>query len=114
MQKILSYLIIIVFLTSACTASGQQTPPENTSPAPTTQQPTPTDSPAQASDQNQPIFSEDVLEMEDIAEMDLEGNPLTREQSSLFTGSGNCTTCHSNLTDQGGMMCPLILSGEGL
>lgn len=102
MQKILSYLIIIVFLTSACTLAGQQTPPENTSPAPTTQQPTPTDSPAQASDQNQPIFSEDVLEMEDIAEMDLEGNPLTREQSSLFTGSGNCTTCHSNLTDQGG------------
>lgn len=102
MPRAVSFLLILALFTAGC--SGASTGITDGSPEPTPRQVDPTPTPSET-DGAEPVSAErpeDIFGIEKVSKMNLEGGPLTVQSTDYFTGSGNCTNCHREMTDQSG------------
>lgn len=112
MQRAFSVLIFLVILTGGCAGSQR----EGTAPAP---RPTSaavdqeTSDEEGSSDEVQLHRPDDVFGPEKLAELKQDGKALTTDQVDLFTGSGNCSLCHEEMTDQAGQDVSIANSWRG-
>ena len=104
MPRSITILLLIAFVLAACAGPSPEItevidaePPQQMEEQVGTEE-------AQQKEAEQPLFErpEDVFSMDDLAEISLPGHPLPVQETALFTGSGNCTNCHQQMTDAAG------------
>jgi hypothetical protein len=102
MPRAAKLILILALLVTGCSGNLQETPGD--SPQPTQEQadPTPTGEEQAEADLPSGDRPEDIFGMDKLVEIQLAGGALTTQSTEYFTGAGNCTNCHREMTDQGG------------
>lgn len=102
MLRSVSIILFVLLITAGC--AGLSTEPidgnnqgtgnqKETEPAPEAQE---------EGDPVSRVRPDDLFGMDKVLEINLPGGPLTVESTAFFSGSGNCTNCHREMTDQSG------------
>jgi hypothetical protein len=102
MPRAAKLFLILAFLSTGC--SGAFSEPPGESPQITQEQVQPTPAAAEPEESEQPTDErpEDIFGVDKLVEIELEGRMLTTQSTEYFTGAGNCTNCHREMTDQNG------------